>query len=507
MKKIKYIFLIGMLAVAATAFVACNDDDDATPPATFELVNAGSYDIAELDEKDFVVSSIEFNTNSNWRLFSDKIWVLFSATEEGEYFNDLSGTGGAHKVYMKITNDARTFEPAGANVAFDYGSGEEYPLGTIYRHAKTGSSEIIDEGNNSVGEVVIDATASATVTIKANYDYGIKSYPEWIAEPTLYNGSYILNVIDEFVPYALDGDFVIASADGSVEHTYPITYSGMSPSVMRIEGDYSPWGWEVALDGKTFRYEGTSLEGETTEITVENCLPFTAKCFNYDYTLVCATESSDGAIKVATDAWLWAEQSATVKGAMEVRAKPFAATDARSRKGYLFAVPTGIYGDFMAAMSSAADALTFVDEHIDYVVVEATQKDIFAPDGFVVTDATGAAVECTAETEGDLYTWVSSELSVTDVYSITGVNGATYTVNLLITPDEGNPAFAIYDADGVVPGRRWGSPTISKNADGYFELKLKVPAASSFTKPLILRIHRNNVNIKALIIKPVNNQF
>ena len=506
MKKIKYIFLIGMLAVAATAFVACNDDDDATPPATFELVNASSYDIAELDEKDFVVSSIEFNTNTDWRVYSDKIWVLFSTTEEGDYFNDISGVSGAHKIYMKITNDARTFEPAGAKVAFSYG-GEEYKFGTIYRHAKTHSSGIVDENNNSVDEVVIDATASATIAIKASYDYGIKSYPEWIAEPTLYNGSYILNVIDEFVPYALDGDFVIASADGSVEHTYPITYSGMNPSVMRIEGDYSPWGWEVALDGKTFRYEGTSLEGETTEITVENSLPFTAKCFNYDYTLVCATENSDGSIKIAADAWLWAEQSSSTKSAIEVYAKPFAATDARSRKGYLFAVPTGIYGDFMAAMSSAADALTFVDEHIDYVVVEATQKDIFAPDGFIVTDATGATVECTKETDSDLYTWVSSELSVTDVYSITGVYGNTYTVNLLITPDEGNPAFAIYDADGVVPGRRWGSPTISKNADGYFELKLKVPAASNFTKPLILRIHRNNVNIKALIIKPDNNRF
>lgn len=506
MKKIKYIFLIGMLAVAATAFVACNDDDDATPPATFELVNAGSYDIAELDEKDFIVSTIDFTTNSSWRVYSDKIWVLFSTTEDGDYFNDLSGVGGAHKIYMKITNDARTFEPAGAKVAFSYGS-EEYEFGTIYRHAKSHSSEIVDENNNSVDEVVIDATASATIAIKANYDYGIKSYPEWIAEPTFYNGSYMLNVVDEFVPYALAGDFVIASTDGSVEHTYPVNYVGMNPSVMRVDGDYSPWGWEVALDGKTFRYEGTSLEGETEEIVVENCIPFTVKCFNYDYTLVCATENSDGSIKVAADAWLTANEDAAAKGAITVCAKPYAATDARSRKGYLFAVPTGIYDDFIAAMKSAADAVTFVDEHIDYVLIEATQKDIFAPDGFVVTDATGAAVECTAETEGDLYTWVSSELSVTDIYSITGVYGNTYTVNLLITPEEGNPAFAIYDADGVVPGRRWGSPTISKNADGYFELKLKVPAASSFTKPLILRIHRNNVNIKALIVKPVNNLF
>ena len=277
----------------------------------------------------------------------------------------------------------------------------------------------------------------------------------------------------------------------------------MAPTIVRIDGDYTPWGWEIALDGKTFRSESSSLDGESEEIVVENFIPYNVKCLNYDCSFICATENSDGSISV--DSWLWAEVDAENAGSVSVYAKPFAAVNERSRKGYLFAVPTSMHDDFVAAINGAADAVTFVDEHIDYVLVEATQKDIFAPDGFVITDATGAIVECSEETDEAMYSWVSSELSVTDVYTVDGVNGATWVVNTLITPEEGAPAFALYDADGSVPTRRWGSPKITLNADGYYEIKLKVPAASSFTKPMILRLHRNNVNIKALIFKPVNN--
>ena len=277
----------------------------------------------------------------------------------------------------------------------------------------------------------------------------------------------------------------------------------MAPTIVRIDGDYTPWGWEIALDGKTFRSESSSLDGESEEIVVENFIPYNVKCLNYDCSFICATEKGDGSISV--DSWLWAEVDAENAGAVSVYAKPFAAVNERSRKGYLFAVPTSMHSDFVAAINSAADAVTFVDEHIDYVLVEATQKDIFAPDGFVITDATGAIVECSEETDEAMYSWVSSELSITDVYTVDGVNGATWVVNTLITPEEGAPAFALYDADGTVPTRRWGSPKITLNADGYYEIKLKVPAASNFTKPMILRLHRNNVNIKALIFKPVNN--
>ncbi len=505
MKKMKNIFLISMFAVVAVAMAACSSDDDTpTTPATFELVNMGSYDVAELDEKDFIVSTIEFATNSKWCVSSDKMWVLFSATEDGEFFNDLRGESGTHKIYMKITNDGRTFEPSSANVTITYGA-EEYSLGTIDRNAKSQSSDILDENGNVIEEIVIDETASATISIKANYECGIKSYPEWLSEPVIYNDSYILSIDEKYIPYALSGDFVITSLDGSVEKTYTVNYAGMSPTVVRISGDYNPWGWEIALDGKTFRSEGTSLEGESEELLVENLLPFTVMCLNYDCSFVCATENSDGSLSVETNAWLWAERASDDVSMVSVYAKPFNNTDARSRKGYLFAVPTGMYNEFIAAINSAADAVTFVDEHVDYVLVEATQKDIFAPDGFLITDGTGAIVECVEETDENMYNWVSSELSVTDVYTIDGVNGATYVVNTLIVPEEGTPAFAIYDADGSVPTRRWGSPKISLNADGYYELTLKVPAATNFTKPMILRLHRNNVNIKALIIKPVNN--
>ena len=165
----KNILFASVFAVAC-AFTACSSDDDNAianypmQPSSFKLINMEPYDLADLDKTDYIITPIEFSSTTTWKAMSDKIWVLFSTTEDGEYYNDIMGAAGVHKIYMKITNDARTFEPAGARVTFNYG-GYTYDLGTIYRHAKLHATTILDEAGNAVSAIEIDGSSSTSFKI------------------------------------------------------------------------------------------------------------------------------------------------------------------------------------------------------------------------------------------------------------------------------------------------------------------------------------------------------
>ncbi len=505
----KNIFLAAMLVVACASFTACSSDDDnaamlvQTP--TFELIKMAPYDLEELDSEDYIIVPIDFSSSTAWQLTSDKIWVLFSTTEEGEYYNDIIGAAGVHKVYMKITNEARTFEPAGANVVFNYG-GCQYNLGTIYRHAKQYDTGISDEEGNTLSSVEIDGEASATFAI--NSYCGIKSYPEWLSEPSINDGLYTFNVKEEYTAYEMTGNIVIVSEDGSSEQEFPVNYSGMRRDIISMSGDYNAWGWFVSLDGKIFLKEGStsSVESDAEDTFVENALPFTIKCFNYDCQFLFIEEDENGAISIPAEPWLVAEQSDSDPSLVTVSAKSFVATTAkRSRKGYILAVPSGVYEDVAATLSAGADAAEFIDNNVNYVLAEVTQKDIFAIEGFSVTGSDGSSFITEEEPAGDLYDWVSSELSITDVYTMNGVNGVKYTINTLYTEADWNGGYSIYDKSGnsYTNARVWGLSR--KIVDGYYVFTLTVPAAARFTEPVIIRLHSSNVNKKALIIKPVNN--
>lgn len=493
-----------MLFVAC-AFAACSSDDAAVLlPVTpsFNLISMGSYDLSVLDSEDYIITPIEFSSSAAWQLTSDKIWVLFSTTEDGEYYNDIIGAAGTHTVYMKITNDARTFEPSGANVVFNLGLAQ-HPLGTIYRHAKLHETAILDENGNEISSVEIGGDATLVIGLSANYVCGIKSYPEWLTDPEPYNGKYILKVSEEYVPYAKSGEIVIASEDGTSEQAFPINYSGMRSDAISISSDYTPWGWSVALDGKTFLCESTSPEGDIEEIVVENALPFKIKCLNYDCKFLFIEEGANGAISIPAEPWLVAEQNESDLSSVNIVAKTLSEPTAK-RKGYMLALPAGIYDDIYASLSAATDIVTFVDENYKYVIAEVTQRDIFAIEGFSVTGSDGTSFITEEEPAGDLYDWVSSELSITDVYTMNGVNGVKYTVNTLYTEADWGGGYSIYDKsnNSYTNARVWGLSR--KLVDGYYVLTFTVPAATRFTEPVIIRLHTSNVNKKALIIKPVN---
>lgn len=513
----KNTFLIYILVVAC-AFTGCAGDDSYTFPSTVlnesaKLINIGSYDITELDTEDYIIVPMEFTVSLPWTLSADKMWVLFSDSEDGIYSNDIIGVAGTHKVYLKITNDARAFESAEANITLQ-SSDIKQVLTTISRHAKSLNCEIVDSEGNVIDALEVNQeSASLEFKLNANYTCGIGTYPEWLGEPSVVDGAYVFSVKEYYRPYELAGEIEVVSKDGAASKTIAVTYGGMAPDMMTITGAYSTYGWLLSLDGKTFLYESSSSMSDTPseEIQVDGALTYNIVCFNYDCKFV-LVEENDGTISIPTENWLVAVQDENDKSLVSLTATPFnATTDVRSRKGNLFAVPSGLYDSFVEEVKNVADLDEFYVKYEYCLLISVEQKDIFAPEGFAVKVlSSGAVVECTAEPAGDLYDFISSEFSTTDVYTVSVDNRVKYEINTLYTKSDWGGRFKIFDV--VLPNSggttndtsdfTW--PIQVKLVDGYYVMTVPVPNATIFNMPVIIVLYENNALVpkKILIVKP-----
>ena len=290
------------------------------------------------------------------------------------------------------------------------------------------------------------------------------------------------------------------NADGSVVYEIPVVYVGMEPTLMEIEGDNTPWGWKVSLDGKTFVQETTTASGENVETIIENALEFSVTCLNYNYELVSAQVNSNGKLELmdAEESWILASQKGDDPSLVSVSV---ASMESSSRSGYLFAVPEAMYGNFADSLAISSDVDTFIDSNLSYVVLEVEQKSLEATDGFIITDGNGAAVSCVAEEE--YYEWLCSEFSITDLTTCDLVPGESYTIETRLNASDWKGNFAITDLEGAHQRlKSWGNPSPELGEDGLYRMNITVPA--SLNKTIILRLYTPEiVNIKALVIRPV----
>ena len=495
----KYInkWYIACLAIAFCCLVSACSEDDVTPvEATFTA--PGEFDMASLDSCESIVSSFEITSNGAWNLYSDKMWVKLSMQPDGAFFNDVQGGEGTHTVYIKVTNDARGFGNAHANVTLVAG-GKSQNVVTVERKGWSYDFALVSSEGEKIERIEIGTDATAWVAANANFDCSILSFPSWLAQPEASEGGYTLNVANSFVPFEKEGVVTFGNVDGSVTYEVPVAYVGMDPTLMKIEGDNTPWGWKVSLDGKTFMQETTTASGETVETVVEDAIAFSVTCLNYDYKLV-PVQVNNGMLAVMneSESWILASQNNNDLSQVSVSVSAFASG---SRSGYLFAVPAAMYENFADSLAASSDVDAFVDSNLSYVVLEVEQKSLEATDGFIITAADGAAVPCVAEEE--YYEWLCSEFSITDLTACELVPGKNYTIVTRLNKDDWEGNFAITDLEGNHQRlKSWGNPTAELGEDGLYKLNITVPA--SLNKTIILRLYTPQiVNIKALVIRPV----
>ena len=501
----KYIskWYIACLAMALCCLgVACSDDEEIVP-VEVSFTAPGEFDMASLDSCESIVSSFELTSNGAWSLCSDKMWVKLSLQADGEFFNDIQGGEGTHTVYIKVTNDARGFGDAKANVTVIAG-GVSKSVATIERKGKEHEFALLSSEGEEIEKIEIGTDATVWVAPAANFECSILSCPAWISEPVVLDSGFTLNVANSFVPYEKEGVVTFGNADGSVVYEIPVVYVGMEPTLMEIEGDNTPWGWKVSLDGKTFVQETTTASGENVETIIENALEFSVTCLNYNYELVSAQVNSNGKLELmdAEESWILASQNENEPSKLNVSVTEMEAT---SRAGYLFAVPAAMYDNFADSLAASSDVDAFVDSNISYVVLEVEQKSLEGTDGFIITDADGAPVACNVEEE--YYEWLCSEFSITDLTACELVPGKSYTIVTRLNANDWQGDFALENIDDRTSVRlkSWGI-TASNNPvlgeDGLYRFNITVPA--SLGKEVMLRLYTPQiVNLKALVIRPV----
>lgn len=503
MNRISKWFIVCLAPVLCCLALACTDEEE-TKPVEVSCTTPAMPDMAVLDSCGSVVTSFELSSTGLWHLYSDKMWVKFSLQPDGEFLNDIKGVEGEYTVYIKVTDEARTFSESYAKVSLIAGD-KTQEVATFVRPGNDYSFALLSSDGDEVQAIEIGTEGTAWVAPAANFDCAILSFPEWISEPEATDGGYTLNVTGEYVPYVKQGVVTFGNIDGSVSYEVPVDYAGMAPNVMNITGENSSWGWVASLDGKSFTQEATSPSGETVSNVVENSLVYSITCLNYSCRfLPVSFENEKLSIMSDEEAWIIASQDDANIKEVSVSVTPFTPTvSEKSRSGYLFAVPEAMYDSFVDSLSLSKDVDAFITTYTQYVVVEVTQKDLLGSDGFVITDANGAAVACVQEEEN--YEWLCSEFSITDLKACTLVPGESYTIDTRLTPAEWNKNYAFEDLEERKPQRTslWKFKIV-EGADGYYKVTLTVPA--SLQKTIILRLYTPQiVNIKALIIRPATN--
>ena len=497
----KYIskWYIACLAMAFCCLVSACSDEEEIVPVEVSFTAPGEFDMASLDSCESIVNSFELTSNGAWNLYSDKMWVKLSLQAEGEFFNDVQGGEGTHTVYIKVSSDARGFNDAKATITLVAGA-ESKTVVTIERAGKEHEFALLSGEGEEIKRIEIGTDATVWVAPVANFDCSILSCPAWISDPEVLDGGYTLNVANSFVPYEKEGVVTFGNIDGSVVYEVPVVYVGMEPTLMEIEGENTPWGWKVSLDGKTFVQETTTASGENVETIIEDVLEFSVTCLNYNYELVSAQVNSNGKLELmdAEESWILASQKGDDPSLVSVSV---VSMESSSRSGYLFAVPEAMYSNFADSLDVSSDVDTFIDSNLSYVVLEVEQKSLEATDGFIITDADGVAVSSVVEEE--FYEWLCSEFSITDLTACELVPGESYTIETRMNASDWDGNFAITDLEGT-PQRlkSWGNPTAELGEDGLYRLNITVPA--SLDKTIILRLYTPQiVNIKALVIRPV----
>ena len=487
------------LAMVLCCWVSACSDEEELVPVEVSFTAPAAFDMAALDSCESIVSSFELTSDGAWHLGSDKMWVKLSLQGDGEFYNDIQGGEGVHTVYIKVTNEARGFGKSQATVKVIAGN-KSQDVVTVEREGVQHDFSLLSSEGEEIEKIEIGTDATVWVAPAANFECSILSCPAWISEPVVLDGGFTLNVANSFVPYEKEGVVTFGNADGSVVYEIPVVYVGMEPTLMEIEGDNTPWGWKVSLDGKTFVQETTTASGENVETIIENALEFSVTCLNYNYELVSAQVNSNGKLELmdAEESWIFATQNENDPSQVSVSVS---ASTASSRSGYLFAVPAAMYSNFEDSLDVSSDVDTFIDNNLSYVVLEVEQKSLEATDGFIITDANGTAVSSAVEEE--YYEWLCSEFSITDLTACELVPGESYTIVTRLNASDWQGNFAITDLEGAHQRpKSWGNPEAKLGEDGLYRLNITVPA--SLNKTIILRLYTPQiVNIKALVIRPV----
>lgn len=327
LKGMSWIMALAMMFIVS--FTSCSDDKEegATTPV-FPEEQAISCNAGE-------TKVLTFDANMTWQLSSTAaIWCKFEVN--GEDKEVVKGEAGKQSITIKVTDAAQEIgKTSEAQLKLDMG-GETKVIATITRSAKGYSLKIYDaEGNEITTEQGLEVGYKKQIsfTVKANFRFAATSFPEWVI---LDGGSMAGEVSDKEegelkiqatngltvkengeyekwpVEAGKDSKNVITFADeaGNASFSFPVFFKGMGAEDINITEPVisSRYGWNVSLDGKTFKLAG-SMDGGENVTTFNDKMEFTVVSLKDEYEVVLLDASNDQrtgrkVIKEMSSSWI-----------------------------------------------------------------------------------------------------------------------------------------------------------------------------------------------------------
>lgn len=244
--KMKNIFNSYLLLSMLLVFAACNDDEGKvikTPnfPDQVEINISQPGEVAELS----------FEVDYAWNLSSSKIWCKFIS--DNDTLSSLSGSAGKYTIQIMLNDDAWTF--ADVQAAITMGMLQETKvIATLQREAQAylleaygKSEEIVYDSENPVNfvwNIYGTNIERAYVNLKANFDWKLISYPDWMSftyedRLTGASGELKLNTCtyskDAPIRKEVWGELIFADKNGEQRVVLPVKYEGIPADVVQFE--------------------------------------------------------------------------------------------------------------------------------------------------------------------------------------------------------------------------------------------------------------------------------
>jgi hypothetical protein len=398
MKKIFNLRLIATLLVGIATLVASScqtqPDDDVTIEGYSEIeCKAG-------DKPQFT-----FTAGGSWQLSSDKMWCTF-ITPAGNQM-EMAGAAGTHPITLSISDKNISNSVTTANITIKVGD-KSAIIAVVKRDPKEQIIYIENAIESRTNTFELGYVDWKEFRIKANFRFTATEIPEWVE--IAYKGEdgnyHISNSItgsgsgtDEnaLVGYARivndgtrechkitaeDGyEIVIVDESGNKEFRFPVTYDGMGKDKLTFRGPTErTYGWEVSLDGKTFRHYD---ESDDTTTTFSDELKYEITAEDNDYEVLYFEQYLERGISSyehigegSSKQWISFDKEAMTLRINEHTGKP--------RYGVVMALPRGIYENIKSDVysifeedSSAGIALpAIMSDYERYILIDFVQHDL-----------------------------------------------------------------------------------------------------------------------------------
>lgn len=410
MKKIFNLRLIATLLVGIATLVASScqtqPDDDVTIEGYSEIeCKAG-------DKPQFT-----FTAGGSWQLSSDKMWCTF-ITPAGSQM-EMAGAAGTHTITLSISDKNISNSVTTANITIKVGN-KSAIIAVVKRDPKEQIIYIENAIESRTNTFELGYVDWKEFRIKANFRFTATEIPEWVE--IAYKGEdgnyHISNSItgsgsgtDEnaLVGYARivndgtrechkitaeDGyEIVIVDESGNKEFRFPVTYDGMGKDKLTFRGPTErTYGWEVSLDGKTFRQYD---EVNDTTTSFDNTLQYSIAAEDKNYNIIFIEQSFDRGISIYEHIGTQTRQTSPSEECwmhFDLETATLAIDESTStRYGVVMALPIGVYnsissdieGSILSVDGASGIDLPYIsDDYQQYVICEFTQRDFREPEAY-----------------------------------------------------------------------------------------------------------------------------